>query len=54
MSRMVIEITATEGGARMVNTSTWESAEAMQQILDMGVIDGSSSAIGRLDALLAA
>ncbi|NYF98295.1 SRPBCC family protein [Janibacter cremeus] len=53
-SRIVIEITATEDGSRMVNTSTWESVEAMQQVLDMGVIEGSSSAIGQLDALLAA
>lgn len=53
-SRMVVEITATEGGARMVNTSTWESAEAMQQVLDMGVVEGSASAVSQLDALLAA
>ncbi|WEV77302.1 SRPBCC domain-containing protein [Janibacter cremeus] len=53
-SRMLIEITATEGGSRMVNTSTWESAEDMQNVLDMGVVEGSSSAIGQLDALLAA
>lgn len=53
-SRMVVEIIATETGARMVTTSTWESAEAMQQVLDMGVVEGSSSAAGQLDALLAA
>ncbi len=53
-SRMVVELTATETGARMVTTSTWESAEAMQQVLDMGVVEGSTSAVGQLDALLAA
>lgn len=53
-SRVVIEITATESGARMVNTTTWESAEDMQKVLDMGVVEGSSSAISQLDALLAA
>ena len=53
-SRMTVEITATESGSRMVNTSTWESAEAMQQVLDMGVVEGSASAVGQLDALLAA
>ena len=53
-SRMVVEITATAGGVRMVNTSTWETAQAMQQVLDMGVVEGSSSAVGQLDALLAA
>lgn len=51
---MVIEITATDTGARMVNTSTWESAEDMQKVLDMGVVEGSTSAVSQLDALLAA
>ncbi|WKV16770.1 hypothetical protein LP422_24575 [Janibacter limosus] len=53
-NQMVIEITATDTGARMVNTSTWESAEDMQKVLDMGVVEGSTSAVSQLDALLAA
>lgn len=54
VSRMTIELVEFDGGTRMINTSTWESAEAMQQVLDMGVVEGSKSAIGQLDALLAA
>ena len=45
---------AVDGGARMVNTSTWESAEDMQKVLDMGVVEGSKSAVSQLDKLLAA
>ncbi len=53
-SRMVVDFVAVEGGARMVTSSTWESVEAMQQVLDMGVVEGSTSAVGQIDALLAA
>ncbi|MGN7247552.1 SRPBCC family protein [Janibacter anophelis] len=53
-SRMTIEFQSVEGGARMVNTSTWASAEDMQKVLDMGVVEGSKSAVSQLDALLAA
>lgn len=53
-SRMTVDFVAVEGGARMINTSTWESAEDMQTVLDMGVVEGSKSAVGQLDALLAA
>ncbi|EKA61880.1 hypothetical protein B277_05044 [Janibacter hoylei PVAS-1] len=38
----------------MVNTSTWESADDMQKVLDMGVVEGSTSAVSQLDKLLAA
>ena len=51
---MVVEFVAVDGGARMVNTSTWESADDMQKVLDMGVVEGSTSAVSQLDALLAA
>ncbi|MET4610876.1 hypothetical protein ABIC28_001857 [Rhodococcus sp. PvR044] len=33
--------------------STYESAEALQQVLDMGVIEGASSAINQIDELIA-
>ena len=49
-----VEFVAVDGGARMVNTSTWESADDMQKVLDMGVVEGSTSAVSQLDALLAA
>ncbi|NDK91101.1 SRPBCC domain-containing protein [Gordonia desulfuricans] len=44
------------GGAGTVATfvSTYPTADALQQVLDMGVLEGSSSAINQIDALLAA
>lgn len=44
----------TEGGTRAVFVSTFESAEALQQVLDMGVEEGSKAAINQIDAFLAA
>ena len=44
---------AVEGGTRAVYTSTYDSAEALQQVIDMGVEEGARSAIDQIDALLA-
>lgn len=44
----------TEGGTRAVFTSTYASAEALQQVLDMGVEEGSRAAIDQIDAFLLA
>ena len=41
------------GGTRTVFVSTFESAEALQQVLDMGVIEGATQAINQIDDLLA-
>lgn len=49
----VYEFTATEGGTRAVYRSTYASAEGLQQVLDMGVVEGSTDAINQIDALLA-
>ena len=38
---------------RATYVSTFESAEALQQVLDMGVVEGASSAINQIDDLLA-
>lgn len=43
-----------EGGTRATYTSTYASREALQQVLDMGVVEGASSAINQIDAALAA
>ncbi|MBD3781515.1 MAG: SRPBCC domain-containing protein [Micrococcales bacterium] len=44
----------TDGGTTATYTSTFESAEALQKVLDMGVEEGSRSAIDQIDAFLAA
>lgn len=39
-------------GTKAVFTSTFETAEALQQVLEMGMEEGSTQAINQLDALL--
>ncbi|MEX0953522.1 MAG: SRPBCC domain-containing protein [Nitriliruptoraceae bacterium] len=41
------------GGTRMELRSTFATREQMQSVLDMGVVEGLSSAVGQMDALLA-
>lgn len=42
-----------DGSTRAVYTSTYENAEALQKVLDMGVVEGASAAINQIDDLLA-
>jgi hypothetical protein len=44
---------AIDGGTRATFTSTYDSAEALQKVLDMGVVEGASAAIGQIDTLVA-
>lgn len=53
VSECVYEFSATDGGTRAVYTTTYASAEALQQVLDMGMEEGSREAIGQIDAFLA-
>ena len=46
--------TAAEGGTRAVYTSVYPSAEALQQVVDMGVEEGTRQAFNQIDDLLAA
>ena len=41
-----------EGGTRATYVTTFESAEALQQALDMGVVEGTASAINQIDDLV--
>lgn len=45
---------AVDGGTRATYVSTYPSVEALQQVLDMGVEEGARSAMGQIDAFLAA
>ncbi|WP_154796374.1 SRPBCC family protein [Occultella kanbiaonis] len=45
---------ATDGGTKATYVSTYATAEALQQVLDMGVVEGATSAINQIDGLLAA
>jgi hypothetical protein len=44
---------AIDGGTRAIFTSTYDSTAALQKVLDMGVVEGASSAIDQIDALVA-
>ena len=52
-ARNVFTFAEHEGGTRATYVSTYESAEALQTVLDMGVIEGASSAINQIDGLVA-
>ena len=41
------------GGTRAVYTSTYDSAEALQTVLDMGMEEGARSSINQIDGFLA-
>jgi uncharacterized protein YndB with AHSA1/START domain len=53
VSRNVFTFAEHDSGTRATYTSTFESAEALAQVLDMGVIEGASSAINQIDDLIA-
>jgi uncharacterized protein YndB with AHSA1/START domain len=42
-----------DGGTRATYVSTYASAEALQKVLDMGVVEGATSAINQIDDLVA-
>lgn len=54
VARNTYAFEATEGGTRAVFTATYESAEALQQVLDMGMEEGATQSINQIDAFLAA
>ncbi|MBN9102820.1 MULTISPECIES: SRPBCC domain-containing protein [unclassified Pseudonocardia] len=43
---------AHEGGTRATYVSTYATAEGLQQVLDMGIVEGASSAINQIDGIL--
>lgn len=52
VGRNVYTFTAADGGTRAVYETRYESAEALQKVLDMGIVEGASSAINQIDELL--
>lgn len=49
VSKNIFTFTEHNGGTRATYVSTYASAEALQQVLDMGVVEGASSAINQID-----
>ena len=50
--RMSFTFESTTDGSRMVNTSYFDSAEALEQIVAMGAIEGTRMAMAQIDAVL--
>ncbi|MGN0065335.1 MAG: SRPBCC domain-containing protein [Nocardioides sp.] len=48
------ELTSTADGTRVTSVSRYGSAADLQQVLEMGVEEGATSAINQIDALVAA
>lgn len=51
--RMVFTFERTEHGSRFVNTTTFPSLEAMEQLVQMGMMEGMRSAMSQVDDVLA-
>ena len=51
--RVVFTFEPTDSGSRMVNVSHFASADALQQVVDFGAVEGSTMAINQLDRVLA-
>lgn len=54
VGKNVFSFTEHDGGTRATFVSTYPTAEALQTVLDMGVVEGASSAINQIDDLVAA
>ncbi len=51
-TRMRLTLEATDTGTQMVMVSTFASAEAMAQLLTMGMEEGLTAALGQMDGVL--
>jgi uncharacterized protein YndB with AHSA1/START domain len=54
VSKNVYTFAEHDGGTRARFVSTFESAAALQQVLDMGIVEGSTLAINQIDDLVGA
>lgn len=54
VSMNTISLADTDGSTRATFVSSYATAEALQQVLAMGVVEGAASAIHQIDDLLAA
>ena len=54
VSKNVYTFTEHNGGTRAMYVSTFDSADDLQKVLEMGVVEGATSAINQIDAHIAA
>jgi uncharacterized protein YndB with AHSA1/START domain len=50
--RMVFSFEPTASGSKLVNTSYFTSADALEQVVSMGAVEGSTMALNQLDRVL--
>lgn len=50
--RMTFSFEATDAGSRLTNVTHFTSLEALEQVIEMGAVEGSRMAINQLDAVL--
>lgn len=53
VSQNVFTFVAQGAGTRATYVSRYASAQALQQVLDMGIVEGASAAMGQIDDVLA-
>ncbi len=53
VSANAYSFTEADGGTHATFVGTYASAEALQRVLDMGIVEGSTAAINQIDDLLA-
>jgi uncharacterized protein YndB with AHSA1/START domain len=51
-TRAIVTIEATDRGTRMTTVTTFESAQQLEKMAAMGMEEGSTEAMGQIDALL--
>lgn len=51
--RMVFAFEATDGGSRVTTTTWFNSADELEQLLEMGMEEGMTAAMGQMDAVIA-
>ena len=50
--RMIFNFESTKGGSRFTSVTHFPSVEAMEQLVNMGMMEGMKSAMGQIDAVL--
>jgi hypothetical protein len=50
---MTMALAEHEGGTRMTLSSTFETREQMQGMVEIGMVEGLRGAVGQMDAILA-
>jgi hypothetical protein len=53
VSQNIYTFTEHDGDTRATYVSTYQSAEALQQVLDMGMVEGATLSINQIDDLIA-